>query len=96
MVHCGLAAIPFSPFGFFLKRIGRRAVRNIKKKGVRRATTKESALYRARAQFFTKRRKPAGQKGRNKNKQTPAKLSQERSQVLGARRHRVTRLVLNP
>jgi len=47
-----------------LKRTGRRAARYIKKKGARRARTKELALYKARAQVFGKRRKPTGPKGK--------------------------------
>jgi len=53
-----------------LKRTGRRAARYIKKKGARRAGTKELALYKARVQIFTKRRKnwPA-KKERTKTKE---------------------------
>jgi len=50
----------------------------------------------AEAHVFKKSRKPAGQKKEKIKERNSLPLSQDRGQVIGARRHPVTRMVFNP
>ena len=53
---------------------------------------KRVSTVQAQAQDLTKKERPVGQQKKRKEKP----LRQEHCQVLGARRHPATRLVLNP
>ena len=58
---------------FFLKRTGRRAARYIKKKGARRARTKELALYKFEHRSSQKEENRPAKTEETKTKQTPVK-----------------------
>ena len=54
------------------------------------------STVQAQAHVFKKSRKPAGQKKEKTKERNSLPLSQDRGQVIGARRHPVTRMVFNP
>jgi len=68
-------SLSFQTYYFFLKRTGRRAARYIKKKGARRARTKELALYKLEHRFSQKgeRDRPANKEKRSHYAKSAAK-----------------------